>query len=209
LLESVLERSNVGGRQRCARDLGQRRPRPVELRVELQRLPVFGFGSFEITDELQRGAEVVVVPGLGRVARHGAAKRLRSLGVRAGARHDDADRVERQRVARVDVERALRGFERFAGALQREQAAAAVRPVLCLARRQRNRAIDDFDGLGEVVVLGRQHAEQEQRIGVFRLGMQDLEAELVGEAVVAPIERALRFFMPLSYHAVRLAPTSR
>jgi hypothetical protein len=30
----------------------------------------------------------------------------------------------------------------------------------------------------------------------------------VGEAVVAPVQRALRLFMPLSYHAVRRAPYS-
>ena len=33
------------------------------------------------------------------------------------------------------------------------------------------------------------------------------EAELVREAVVAPVQRALRLALPLSYHAVRIAPS--
>ena len=46
------------------------------------------------------------------------------------------------------------------------------------------------------------HAEQEQSVSVIRLCRESLETELVGEAEVAPVQRALRLALPLSYHAV-------
>ncbi len=106
------------------------------------------------------------------------------------------------------VERLLRRLERLARPVQCDQAAAALREVLGLCRHQRERAVDDLDGLAEVVMLGRDDAEQEQRVRVVRVRAESLEAELVGEAVVAPIQRELRLFMPLSYHAVWMAPCS-
>ena len=66
------------------------------------------------------------------------------------------------------------------------------------------RAIDDLEGFAEIAVLRRDHAEQEQRVRVVGLYRESLEAELVGEAEFAPVQRALRLFVPLSYHAPML-----
>jgi hypothetical protein len=149
-----------------------------------------------------------VIGRLGRVACHGAAKWHDCVGVRAGARHDDSDRIERQRVARLELERLLRCLESLAWPVQCDQAAAALRQILGSVGRQREGAVDDLDGLAIILMLSRDDAEQEQRVGVLRVRSQNLEAELVGEAIVAPIQRVLRLFMPLSYHAVRKAPSS-
>ena len=75
-----------------------------------------------------------------------------------------------------------------------------------MLRLDRDRAVDDLEGFAVVAVLGRDHAEQEQGVSVSRLCRENLEAELVGEAEVAPVQRALRLALPLSYHAVRMAP---
>ena len=59
--------------------------------------------------------------------------------------------------------------------------------VLGFPRCERERAVDDLDSLAEIVVLGRDHAEQEQRVRVVRLDSENFYAELVGEAVIAPV----------------------
>jgi len=51
---------------------------------------------------------------------------------------------------------------------------------------ERERAVHELEGLGEVTVLGRDHAEQKERVGVAGLGRENLEAEGVREAEVAP-----------------------
>jgi hypothetical protein len=210
LLELALEQIHFRRRQRRACHLGERGPRSVKRRVELERPPVLARGCRELADELQCCTEVVVISRLARVARDGAAERLDGFGVGAGARHDDADRVERQSIARRERQRLLSGFERLARAMQRQEAAAAVCEVLGFARCEPDRALDDLDGLAVVAVLGSDHAEQKKGVSVLGVGPEYLEAVLVGEAKVAPIQGALRLALPLVDHAaVRALSRSR
>ena len=66
------------------------------------------------------------------------------------------------------------GFECFARAVERDQAATAMGEVLGLLRCDRDRAVDDLESLAEIAMLGREHAEQEQRVRVVRLSSENL-----------------------------------
>src|SRR5262245_54162933 len=104
------------------------------LRIERERTSVGLGGAPKVADELLGSAEVVPVLRLARVARDRASERLERLGVRAGAREHDADRIERERAFWLERERALRGLERVSRPVQRDQATPALRVILGLRR---------------------------------------------------------------------------
>ncbi len=112
--ELALELGELGGRERRARDLRERRPRAVVRGIERECGAQRVGGAREVADELQRRAEVVVVRRFARVARDRAPEWLDGLGVRARARHYDADRVERERGARRELESTCYRLERLA-----------------------------------------------------------------------------------------------
>ena len=87
----------LGFAERRLRDLGERGPCAMVLRIDLERSAIRLRGAREIADELLRRAEVVVVLRLARVERDRAPERIERLGVRARVREHDADRVERER----------------------------------------------------------------------------------------------------------------
>ena len=167
--ELALDLGDLLGRERRLRDLGERRPRAMVLRIDLERAAIGLRGAREIADELLRRAEVVVVLRLARVARDGAAKRLERLGVRARVREHDADRVERECGLRVQRERALRRLERVARPVQRDQTAAALRVILGLRRVACEREVDHLERFAEIAVLCRDHREQKERGGAARI----------------------------------------
>jgi hypothetical protein len=189
--ELALDLHDLLGREGCLRDLSERRPCPVVLRIELERAAISVRRAREIADELLRRAEIVVVLRLARVACDGASKGRERLGVRARVREHDPDRVERQGTMRLECERPLRGLERVAGPVQRDQTAAALCVVLRPSRVAREREIDDLERLAEVAVLGRDHREQEERRGAARIRAEDLDAELVRALEVASVEGEL------------------
>src|SRR3954471_23446700 len=124
------------------------------LRVDRERVAIGLRRAREIADELLRRAEVVVVLRRALVARDSASKRLECVGMRACTREHDADCVERERTLRIEPERALRGLERLARPVQRNQAPATLRVIFGLVRVARERKIDDLERLAEVAVLG-------------------------------------------------------
>ena len=174
LLELALECGDLDLSQRRPGDLRERGPGAMEARLETQSLAVLELCRLQLADELQRRREVVVIGGFVAIARDCTAERFERLGMRAGARHDDADGVERQRVAWLETEGLGSGFECFARAVERDQAATAMGEVFGLLRCDRDRALDDLESLAEIAMLGREHAEQEPRVRVVRLSSENL-----------------------------------
>src|SRR5262249_17551103 len=120
--ELALDLGDLNGGEPRLRDLRERRPTARVPPVARERAAIGVCRAREVADELLRRAEVVLVLSLARVTRDRAAKRLERLGVRAGAREHDADRIERERALRLERERALRGLERLTRPVQRDQA---------------------------------------------------------------------------------------
>ena len=116
--------------------------------------------------------------------------------MRAGPRQSNPDRVEGQRVGRAQRECALRGFERLARPMQRDETTATLRVVFGARPAELQRPIDDLERFAEIAVLRGDHREQKQRIRMPRLRRQYPHAELVRAPEFASVDRALGLRMP-------------